>query len=212
MPWKAVFSSRLEPRHQSLLWLVQHGAVMTGRQLVHIRPEATHRCPYCGADYETLRHYFYECPRVYEFWQLVGGFLDRIQVPTASAAVSTPVELKDVLAGLPAWKNSIPSLIVWYALAMWQIYRAHAECAIDGVRTEARGLFIRWQEEVMRRICIDLRIAKRTNQVDRFRKHWLAKPCQWFVFDDGGGVLGRSKVVFNAALTAPTPATEVEHE
>jgi hypothetical protein len=42
---------------------------------------------------------------------------------------------------------------------MWQIYRAHAECAIDGVRTEARGLFIRWQEEVMRRIHIDLCIT-----------------------------------------------------
>jgi hypothetical protein len=64
----------------------------------------------------------------------------------------------------------------------------------------------------MRRIRIDLCIAKRTNQVDRFCKHWLAKPCQWFVFDDGGGVLGRNKVVFNAALAAPTPATEVEHE
>jgi hypothetical protein len=36
------------------------------------------------------------------FWQLVGGFLDYIQVPTTSAIVSTPVELKDILAVLPA--------------------------------------------------------------------------------------------------------------
>jgi hypothetical protein len=36
-------------------------------------------------------------------------------------------------------------------------------------------------------------IAKRTNQVDRFRKHWLVKPCQWFVFNDGGGCWGTTK-------------------
>jgi hypothetical protein len=63
MPWKAVFSSRLELQHQSLWWLVQHSAIVTGRQLVHIFPEATHRCPYWSADYETLRHYFYEYPK-----------------------------------------------------------------------------------------------------------------------------------------------------
>jgi hypothetical protein len=55
--------------------------------------------------------------RVYEFWQLVGEFLNRIQAPIASPIVSAPVELKGILAGLPSWKNSIPSLIVRYALA-----------------------------------------------------------------------------------------------
>jgi hypothetical protein len=29
----------------------------------------------------------------------------------------------------------------------------------------------------MHRIRVDLCIAKRNNQVDRFRKHWFAKPC-----------------------------------
>jgi hypothetical protein len=104
--------------------------------------------------------------------------LDRIQVPTALATVSTSMELKDVLAGLPAWKNSTRGLIVWYTLAIWQIYCAHTEYAMNGVCTDAKGLFIRRQDEVMRRICIDLCITKRTNQVDRFRKHWLVKPCQ----------------------------------
>jgi hypothetical protein len=56
---------------------------------------------------------------------------------------------------------------------------------MNGVRTEARGLFIRRQDEAMRHICIDLCTAKRNNQVDRFHEHWLTKPCQWFAFDDG---------------------------
>jgi hypothetical protein len=56
-------------------------------------------------------------PRVYEFWQLFGGFLDRIQVSTASTTLSTSVELEDVLAELPAWKKNIPNLIVWHMLA-----------------------------------------------------------------------------------------------
>jgi hypothetical protein len=102
MPWKAVFSSHLEPRHQSLLWLVQYDTAMTGRQLLHIAPEATHRCSYCSADYETLHHYFYEYPSVYKFWQLVDELSHRIRASTALATVSTPMELKDVLAGLPA--------------------------------------------------------------------------------------------------------------
>jgi hypothetical protein len=32
------------------------------------------------------------------------------------------------------------------------------------------------------------------------------------VFNDDGGVLGRRKVMFSAALTELTPATEVGHE
>jgi hypothetical protein len=38
---------------------VQHGAVMTGRQLVHMPPEAIHHCLYCSVDYKILRHYFW---------------------------------------------------------------------------------------------------------------------------------------------------------
>jgi hypothetical protein len=64
----------------------------------------------------------------------------------------------------------------------------------------------------MRRIHIDLCIVQRTNQVDHFHKHWLAKSCQWFVFDDGDGVLECSKVVLNITLTVPTSATEIGHE
>jgi hypothetical protein len=93
---------------------------------------------------------------------------------------------------------------------MWQIYRTDAKCEMDNVRTEARGLFIRWQDEVMCHFCIDLCIAKRTNQVDHFRKYWLAKLCQWFMSDNGGRMLQSSKVVVDAALAAPTPAAEVE--
>jgi exonuclease III len=202
--WKEVFSPLLEPKHQALLWRIQHGAIPVGRQLVYMSPEATGRCPYCQAERETPRHYFFDCPRVQEFWKLVGAFLDQVQ--TTPPASPTPIELKDMLAGLPAWKKKVPSIIVWYALAVWQIYRAHAECALDRVHTSARSMFLRWRHEVKQRIETDLRIAKRNKRLDRFKANWLAVPCQWFVFDGGGDEVRRGRVVFaDIAHVASSP-------
>ena len=202
LPWSSVFSSRLEPRHQSLLWLVQHGAVPTARVTVHFLPDATPNCPVCGAPFETLRHYFFDCPRVCAFWQQVGGFLDRIQVrPPAQPA---HVELKDVLTGLPAWKEKVPSLIIFYVLAMWQIYRAHAEAALDGICIPAVAMFARWQGEVMRRIRIDNINAARNNRMDRFEANWVSIRCQWFVFERGGGEPGRGRVEFDPTFATPS--------
>lgn len=206
LAWSTVFSSRLEPRHQSLLWLMQHGAVYTGRTIVHFHPDATSECPMCGTPYESLRHYFYECSRVREFWQLIGEFLDRIQ--NQPPAQSTPVELKDVLAGLPAWKGKVPSLIIFYALAVWQIYRAHTEAAMDQIRLPAIAMFTRWKNEVMRRIRIDHINAMRNNRMDRFMANWFSIRCQWFVFEPGEeGAPGRGRVEINATFATSGQAS-----
>lgn len=206
LPWSIVFSPRLEPKHQSLLWLVQQGAVATARVTRHFLPSSDSdadpsKCPVCKVHHETLRHYFFECPRVRDFWRMIGGFLDRIQMPPATQP--TGIELNDVLSGLPSWKDKIPSLLVLYALAMWQIYRSHTECAQENIRIPAITMFARWQSEVVRRIQVDLYNAKCNNNMDRFKKNWLDIRCQWFVFDSGGGVPWRSHVVFNRTIAAP---------
>jgi exonuclease III len=207
LSWSAVFSPRLEPKHQSLLWLMQHGAVVTARVMVHIRPETTANCPVCDEAVETLRHYFFECRRAREFWRLVGDFLDRIQA--SPATTPTPMTLKDILSGLPAWKDKVPSLIVFYAQAVWQIYRSHAESALDNVHNTATGMFAQWQYEMMQRVLVDLNNAKRNNRIDQFRANWLSIRCQWFVFDSGGEVPERGKVVFNDAFTTPMLMTSM---
>jgi hypothetical protein len=177
------------------------GSVATARVLAHMRPDANPACPVCHVEVETLRHYFFECPRVREFWQLVGEFLDRIQQP--SPTQTHQVELKDILAGLPAWKDKVPCLIIFHALAMWQIYRAHAEAALDEIRTPAIAMLARWQSEVMRRVRVDHINAIRNNRMGRFEANWFSIRCQWFVFESGGDVPGRSRVVFNPAFAAP---------
>ena len=112
------------------------------------------------------------------------------------------MELKDVLTGLPTWKEKVPSLIIFYALAMWQIYRAHAEAALDGICIPAVAMFARWQGEVMRRIRIDNINAARNNRMDRFEANWVSIRCQWFVFERGGGEPGRGRVEFDPTFAA----------
>ena len=61
LTWSKVFSSQLEPKHQSLLWLMQQGVVTTAQQTRHFVPGSTDMCPICASHVETLQHYFYDC-------------------------------------------------------------------------------------------------------------------------------------------------------
>jgi hypothetical protein len=119
------------------------------------------------------------------------------------------VTLKDILSGLPAWKNKVPNLIVFYARAVWQICRSHAESALDNIHNTATGMFAQWQHEMMQRVRIDLNNVKRNNQVDQFRANWLGIHCQWFVFDSGGEVPVCGKVVSNDAFATPMLMTSM---
>jgi hypothetical protein len=201
VPWKAVFSKRLEPKHQSLLWLMQQGAVTTALQMVHLRPDTTRLCPVCNEHAESLTHYFFECPRVREYWRLVGRFLDRIQ--RQPPRTPTRLTLKDVVAGWAKKKRDLPNANVFHALAVWQVYRAHTEATQDGTIVSAISMLARWQGEVIRRIHSDLINARRKNLVELFIESWTSIRCQWFTFDGGGGVDGRGRLVFNHCLLAP---------
>ncbi|KAI9590869.1 hypothetical protein BDF19DRAFT_145131 [Syncephalis fuscata] len=202
--WSNVFSPRLEPKHQSLLWLMQHGAVNTATQLTHFIPNTTKMCPICLTHTETLLHYFYECKRTNEFWGMIGRFLDRI---SSSPHQSTPLELADVLNGMRAWNRSIPGINVMHAAAVWQIYRSHTETIFDKEKVTAITMLVRWQSEVINRIRSHLKMAIRTNDYNTFEKTWATGNCQWFSYERGGGVNGCNRVIFNNTLIAPlTPS------
>ena len=208
MAWSNVFSPRLEPKHQSLLWLMQQGVVTTAQQTRHFVRDSTSMCPICASHVETLQHYFYHCERIREFWRLLGCFLDRIRT---DAGPSTPLELADVLSGLRGRRRSIPGAEIMYACAVWQVYRAHTEAQLDGAVVPAITIFARWQSEVINRIRSQLSQAVRTGRLDIFTRTWFSVRCQWFHFDTGDGASGRKRVVFNAAMLAPLPPPIATH-
>ena len=206
LPWKEVFSPRIEPKHQSLLWLMQHGAVVTACQMAQWRPDTSPHCPVCERSAETLRHYFFECPRIRDYWQLVGEFLDRIQWPAVTSD-PRPVTLADVLDGLVRWKGRLPGSQVFHAEAVWQVYRAHAESTQDNSVLMPLALFARWQHAMQSRILNDMHSARRRNKLDQFTKVWTRTRCQWFVFEPGPPDQTASKVVFDSRLSVQSSAT-----
>ncbi|KAJ2716505.1 hypothetical protein H4R19_000604 [Coemansia spiralis] len=46
--WKALHHTPLEPKHVSLLWQLQHGCIPATKQLQHMSPDNTDKCPACG--------------------------------------------------------------------------------------------------------------------------------------------------------------------
>ena len=182
---------------------MQHGAVTTARQTVHWRPDGDVLCPVCRLEAETLHHYFHGCVRVREFWALVAAFLDRIQA--SPPAQPSPVALKDVMAGLPLWSKTVPSMAVFHAAAVWQIYRAHTEALLDNKVVPALTMLGRWQGSMKLRIKFDLISARKADKLDQFESHWTKTKCKRFAFEPGGGGVGCERLVFDPACYAPDP-------
>jgi hypothetical protein len=69
----------------------------------------------------TLFFPFYASPLRYylsiKAFYMVGVLLGRIQATPHTSP--TPIELKDMLACLPAWRKKVLSIIAWYTLAVW---------------------------------------------------------------------------------------------
>lgn len=207
LPWKSVFAPCIEPKQQSLLWLMQHGAVVTARQMARWCSETSPQCPVCVTLTETLPHYFFECPRIRDYWQLVGEFLDRIQWPPVTSGRRPVVTLHDVLGGLTRWKGRLPGIQVFHAEAVWQVYRAHAEAIQDNQVLMPLALFARWQHAMQGRIRNDMYNARRRNKLDQFTKRWTRTRCQWFVYEPGSPGQAVSKLVFDTRLSVQSSAS-----
>jgi hypothetical protein len=184
LTWKRVFKSSIEPKQQSLLWLMQHGEVMTAHRLAQWYDAISPNCTICRRAIESLPHMFFECERVRDFWQRVGRFLDRIQ--SHATTNSDPVTLSDVLNGLKRWQNRVPNLAIFHAEAVWQVYRAHTESTQRGVVSSAVAIFARWHSAMQCRIRNDFYNARKVNRLERFSRSWSRIRCQWFVYDSGG--------------------------
>jgi len=136
-------------------------------------------------------------------WALVAAFLDRIQA--SPPARPSPVALKDVMAGLPLWSKTVPSMAVFHAAAVWQIYRAHTEALLDNKVVPALTMLGRWQGSMKLRIKFDLIAARKADKLDQFESHWTKTKCKWFAFEPGGGGVGCERLVFDPACYAPNP-------
>ena len=182
--WTDLFKTKLEPKHLSLMWRLRHGSVATARQLCHMVPELDDKCPICRDHTEDLVHYFHECARVKRFWTLVSQFLTN-RCTDVQTNTKIDITLKQVIYGFGEWVKIIPNANALYGLAVWEIYRAHAEASLDNKIVSADSLFCRWKLTVMERIVHDY-FAMYQLQSGTFQSHWCCVECQWFLYDPGG--------------------------
>ncbi|KAJ2707670.1 hypothetical protein H4R19_004886 [Coemansia spiralis] len=146
----------------SLLWQLQHGCIPTAKQLQHISPDNTDKCPARNnqaPDHSSpppapehckgLAHYFYECARVRRFWLLVGCFLISAFLP-ALRRTSLVISPREGAHSSDAWLALLPNHRVWHGLALWQIYCAHTETLFDAATIKTGdAMSARWMHEVM---------------------------------------------------------------
>ncbi|KAJ2711980.1 hypothetical protein H4R19_002989, partial [Coemansia spiralis] len=120
-----------------------HGCVPTAKTLYHGIPDGTPNSPLCfnlaadnsglltePNDREDLAHYFYDCVRVWRFWPLVSRFM-RAAIPRAAFSDPISITPSDVVHGVSKWSCVLPNHSMWHGLAVWEIYRAHAEATFD---------------------------------------------------------------------------------
>ena len=196
--WSSIWKMGIEAKQRSLLWLIYHGAVTTRQKLSHFVPDLTNLCPVCEESKETLRHYFFECQRIKQMWIRITQFLNDI---TCERPNETAITIEEVFSGMASWQNKIPNIQALHALALWQVYRAHAEASLDGKKEPPATLFARWKGEVIQRITHDFNMAKQKEDMNRFTKVWTRVRCQWFIFDSGGD----GKLVFHSRYTPLPP-------
>jgi hypothetical protein len=187
--WEEVFYTRLEPKQQSLLWLMRLGAVVT-RDAAHRRfGVGDGSCDVCAdaglspAPRDTLVHFFLECPRIQGFWDLVVGFLDGAD---DGGALRRP-DAADLLCGWKTQRRRLPSPGVLTQLASWQVYRAKTEFAMDNVRAASQTIFARWLGALADRIRADFQATKKGRRT-AFDRWWLSPPTRWISVEPGGAI------------------------
>ncbi|KAJ2859429.1 hypothetical protein FB639_005779, partial [Coemansia asiatica] len=136
----------LEPKYTSLLWLIAHAAVHTATLISHMVPDFPRNCQLCPNSDETILHYFWSCPQVQRFWLLVSRFLHNIQQQQQSNMFT--VNIESVVNGFGNSGKSLPNPDVLHGLAIWEIYRSHAELSMDNICLTGDAMFMRWKSSV----------------------------------------------------------------
>ena len=118
-----------------------------------------------------------------DFWNRVTNFLKLISNDTI---LNPPtIDADFILKKFPNLEE-IPNIKIYHAQALWQIYRAHTELALEGINHSSLILFTRWKSEMIRHIRQVFYIARRDDKLDKFAVKWTEPTCQWIIFDPGG--------------------------
>lgn len=204
LPWRHVFTSRLEPRHQAFLWLLLQGGTLTRRALHRRGIFNDSGCPLCASTLpdsatppeDTLGHYFFDCPAVQGFWRAV--------VAVLAAAFGSPVPpptAYDVLTGWATYKSLLPSPLVTFTLACWQVHRAHAQFFGDASIPPTTTMLGRWTASVKERVISD----KNTLSTSRFAKQWSWRTNKWWQISNGRLIFERSRNLWSPPTDSTPP-------
>ncbi|KAJ2395126.1 hypothetical protein GGI05_001730, partial [Coemansia sp. RSA 2603] len=180
--WTRISSTPLMQKQVSLVWLLNHGAIMTRTRLSHMSTDISPYCTICTATPEDLSHAFWTCRRVQLLWSKIANFLTYLT--TSNTRIT--LNLADIITGIPRRHNDIPNIRAIHGLATWEIYRARVELSLDNIHNSGDAMFLRWRATLHSRIVQDLRYAyKVTRDPAVFHRRWLCVPNRWFHFDPG---------------------------
>ncbi|KAJ1900823.1 hypothetical protein LPJ66_001205, partial [Kickxella alabastrina] len=156
-------------------------------------------CKACTMEIEIIAHYFWECERVQRFWALVSRFLQDNR-----SDQTRPVFRVDkimVVNGFGKSRKLFPNADALHGIAVWEIYRAHAELSMDDIHLTADAMFGRWKSSVMSRIVQNFHyLISHRKAVRAFKDRWTQVPSQWFQFDPGKEVLIGTLTFRNALI------------
>ena len=117
------------------------------------------------------------------------------------------IDIPDIVLGFTRFNKALPNPDALHGLAIWEIYRAHAEASLDGKIVTGQTLFSRWKAAVMQRIIHDFHVARRARNIQGFTDRWHRIKCQWFTFDPGiDGA--QATIAFGTPATTTDPCPE----
>ena len=118
--WRAIWSLKVPAKIKIHCWRASLGAIPCNGVLAIRHIQISSQCPLCQLDCESIRHSFFQCPRVKDIWHYL-GLLDIVQracleevngVPALttllldSAAMPIHVEIR---------RSDLIAVAVWYA-------------------------------------------------------------------------------------------------
>ncbi|KAI7834786.1 hypothetical protein BX661DRAFT_167999 [Kickxella alabastrina] len=157
-------------------------------QLSHCIEGLDKTCKACTTETETIAHYFWEYERVQRFWVLVSRFLQDNRSNQSGPAFRVGKIM--VVNGFGKSRKLFPNADTLHGMAVWEIYRAHAELSMDDIHLTADAIFGRWKSSVMSRIVRDFHyLISHRKAILAFKDRWMRVPYQWFQFEPGKEVL-----------------------
>jgi hypothetical protein len=92
--WSLSFTCTKETRLRVLQWKLLHNIYPTNIMLNKMKVVNTNKCDFCTDVVDFVEHFFYECPRIHQFWKMIEQlFLNNLNI-------CIHLTVKDVLFGV----------------------------------------------------------------------------------------------------------------